>query len=145
MTTVDEQAVYNDSAAAPLHESEMTLSRRSLIRFMSPGSLSRKFSLASASLFAGLAARGTTSAIAHAGYGSSPACCLLANLSVSCQTTGSYDFACDHGGTKYSWVCCHGRYLWKCGECNVNATNCWGDEDTIYKCSWAAVINQNQC
>jgi hypothetical protein len=138
----------NRSGDAPMavgseNDSEQRVSRRSVLGTLAPWSLQRKISLASAALFTGIATRGTDQALAHAGYGSQPACCTLARLDVSCEPVGTNNFACDHGGVQTLWYCCSGPYTWMCGECISGTGDCFHGD--AYFCSYARLISQNNC
>ena len=74
----------------------------------------------SAGLFAGLAARGTPTALAG-----NYACCNLAfPHGPFCPSCGSGCWTCPAGYHAHAWYCCYASRLWGCGECNTGA-DCW--------------------
>jgi hypothetical protein len=110
---------------------EEAMSRRSLIRAGRLWALPRRLTLASAALFAGVAARGPASA-----SGSNYACCTLARPDQWCgSTTGNPPFWCNHGGFKRVWYCCDVTQLWGCGECISSTGTCFSGP--VFYCSYA--------
>jgi len=101
------------------------VSRRSLLKAMSISSLPGKLSLASAALFAGIAAWRTEPA-----FGWAWNCCNLASQQwCGCQ-------GCNCGHYWRVWYCCYGSpsRLYGCGECQSNNTDC--QHGATYYCSY---------
>lgn len=124
---------------------EWCVSRRSLLTTMSLWSLPRKVSLASAALFAGIAARGTPPALADPGPGyTNWLCCNLGNANVWCAPAGGDPpFSCDHhGGVRRVWYCCQANHLVGCGEC-VNGGTC--SSGPPYYCSYGWFYEYQYC
>lgn len=119
----------NESAAVAA-----AASRDSLLERMSQWSGPRKMTLAGAAIFAGMAARGTQLASAHAGQGGWY-CCNLARPDQWCAPTGDSNvFWCDHGGFKRVWYCCLPGGLVGCGECQSSTADCHNGSQ--YYCSY---------
>jgi hypothetical protein len=79
-----------------------------------------RFVGASAGLFAGLAARGTPTALAG-----NYACCNLAfPHGPFCPSCGTGCWTCPPGYHAHAWYCCYAGSLWGCGECNTGS-DCW--------------------
>jgi len=82
----------------------------------------------SAGLFAGLATRGTATALAG-----NYACCNLAfPHGPFCTSCGYACWNCPSGYHAHVWYCCYGGRLCGCGECNTG-TDCWSGS---FKCSY---------
>lgn len=109
----------------PMTESTAeSVSRRSLFQRTALWSTPRKISVASAAVFAGIAARGATTASAHAGQGQF-ICCNLARPDQWCApASGTPPYWCDHGGFKRYWYCCGPGGMVGCGECQSGTGTC---------------------
>jgi hypothetical protein len=112
------------------------LSRRSLLLGLAVRSLPRRLTMASAGIFAGIAALGPTSATAG-----NWACCTLARLDQWCGNHPGFDppFWCNYGGFKRVWYCCEGGTLYGCGECQSGTGTCFNGP--TWYCSYGWGIN----
>jgi hypothetical protein len=130
VTTHEKRSVEN-ACVANIETSSDPLTRRSLLGATSLWSFRRKLTLASAALFASIAARGPASASAG-----NVACCNLARPDKRCGNhTGWPPFWCNYGGFRRLWYCCDGGNFWGCGECQSGSGTCF-DGPTFY-CSYA--------
>lgn len=101
------------------------------------GTVVQRACVASAGVFALLAARRPSDAEAHAPLGDYK-CCALAQGTVRwCSPGGSNPaepFWCDHGGFKRTWYCCSSGTIVGCGECQSKSGTCYAGP--IYNCSF---------
>ena len=139
MTIDDEAKTANERPSSPRCEALET--RRSVLRRAALTSLPRRLSIASAALFAGMAARGTSDAEAHPGQGNF-GCCALARTDRWCApASGTAIFSCDHGGNKRVWYCCdfsvNPAVLVGCGECISGTGTCY--DGPVFNCSYGWV------
>jgi hypothetical protein len=113
--------------------SEGALGLSSILGALPSWSLPRRVCVASAALFAGLAARGAEAA--EAGNWN---CCNLARLDRWCGSCSTCDppFWCNYGGFKRVWYCCQGATLYGCGECISSTGSCYSGPDWYCSYGW---------
>ncbi len=127
------QTGEDDKAAAVC---EVPDTRRLFLRKAASWSLPRRVSVASAALFAGIAARGAPNAEAHAGQGNFR-CCSLARPDQWCAPAGADVFWCDHGGFKRVWYCCDTDGVFVgCGECQSSTGTCFNGPTWYCSYGW---------
>ena len=123
MIVDDERPTREDGIPASC---ELTETRQTLLRKAGIWSFPRRLSVASAALFAGVAARMSSDAEAHPGQGNFR-CCTLARPDQWCApASGTAVFWCDHGGFKRIWYCCTTDGIFVgCGECQGSTGTCF--------------------
>ncbi len=125
MTVGIESHVADADVSGVEEASEVAETRRSLFR---------RVCLASAALYAGLAARGP-----EAAFAANWKCCTLARLDQWCGSCScDPPFWCNYGGFKRVWYCCYGGRLYGCGECQSGTGTCHDGPQWYCSYGWLA-------
>ena len=139
MTTDSEQSSAGPDSAELCTPTDELLSRGSLFASVARWSLPRKISLASAAVFAQMAAWGA--ATAEAGNWN---CCNLARNDHWCGSgPGDPPFWCNYGGFKRVWYCCQVNGTFGCGECQSSTGDCFSGPD--FYCSYGWYVSSTGC